>query len=459
MLSSQSALAQAKTVAEARAQSYPPLPDNVERRPVTIWSDGTKMAGDLYLPKDRKPADKLPAVVFISGTGGTKKGSPARMAPMLVNSGYVFLAFDYRGWGESDSRLMMLEPMPEPDEKGEVSVKARAIRWQMDFADQCADIRAAISFVEGEPAVDASRIGVIGTSYGGGLATWIAANDPRVKCAVAQVPGMGGKNTAAERRAYDLLTRQARGETETVPYENGAPRGKMASYAHMRYNIAKGIGFNPIEAAEKITAPMLIIDAGKEELMDINQNGKSVADILRAKGTPVDYHVIPGIGHYGVYNEKFKETTELEVAWLDKILKTPAAGGTAKRPDSNISLAALQGDLETVKKLLAAGADVNAMSAGEQGSTALHIASFFSHPEIVAVLLEKGANVNAADNKGGLPLDPAAPPWSPELEGIYKYVGGLLGIEIDIARVKQTRGQVADLLRKAGGRTRSEKET
>lgn len=195
MLSSQSALAQAKTVAEARAQSYPPLPDNVERRPVTIWSDGTKMAGDLYLPKDRKPADKLPAVVFISGTGGTKKGSPARMAPMLVNSGYVFLAFDYRGWGESDSRLMMLEPMPEPDEKGEVSVKARAIRWQMDFADQCADIRAAISFVEGEPAVDASRIGVIGTSYGGGLATWIAANDPRVKCAVAQVPGMGGKNT------------------------------------------------------------------------------------------------------------------------------------------------------------------------------------------------------------------------------------------------------------------------
>jgi len=314
--------AEDKSVAAAKAQKYPPLPANVERRAVTIRSDGTKMAGDLYLPKGLKPEDKLPAVVFIAGTGGTKKGSPARMGPMFVNNGYVFLAFDYRGWGESESKLLMLEPMPEPDEKGEVTVKARAIRWQMDFADQCADIRAAIAFVAGEPNVDAARIGVIGTSYGGGLATWTAANDPRVKCAAAQVPGMGGgKPPAAERRAYELLTQQARGDTEPVPYEHGMPGGKMAAYAHMRYNLAKGIGFDPIKAAEKITVPMLIIDAGNEELMSTAENGRRGADILKARGTDVDYHVIPGIGHYGVYVEKFKEVTERELAWFDQHLK------------------------------------------------------------------------------------------------------------------------------------------
>lgn len=317
-----SAPAQNHTIAEAKAQKYPPLPEKVERRPVTIWSDGTKMAGDLYLPKGLKPGDKLPAVVFIAGTGGTKKSSPARMGPMFVNNGYVFLAFDYRGWGESESRLLMLEPMPAPDEKGGVTVKARAIRWQMDFADQAADIRSAIAFVAGEANVDASRIGIIGTSYGGGLATWTAANDPRVKCAVAQVPGMGGgKTPAAERRAYEMLTQQARGETEPVPYEHGAPGGKMAAYAHMRYNTAKGIGFDAIKAAEKITVPMLIIDAGNEELMSTAENGKRVADILKARGTAVDYHVIPDIGHYGVYAEKFKETTEMEIAWFEKHLK------------------------------------------------------------------------------------------------------------------------------------------
>ena len=53
------------------------------------------MAGDLYLPKSLDAETKLPAIVFVAGTGGTKKGSAARMAPLCVNNGYVFLAFDY----------------------------------------------------------------------------------------------------------------------------------------------------------------------------------------------------------------------------------------------------------------------------------------------------------------------------------------------------------------------------
>ena len=315
--------AQDRSQAAAKAQKYPPLPENVQRRAVTIWSDGTRMAGDFYLPKEIKPEDKLPTIVFVHGTGGTKKaGFAVRMGTLYAQSGYAFLTFDYRGWGESDSKLLMLEPMPAPDEKGEVAVKARAIRWQMDFADQTADIRAAIAFVAGEPNVDTSRIGILGTSYGGGLTTWTAANDPRVQCAAVQVPGMGGgKPPAADRRAYEMLTKQARGEIEPVPYEQGAPGGKMSSYAHMRYNTAKGIGFDAIKAAEKITLPMLIIDAGNEELMNIKDNGQRVADILKAKGTDVEYHVIPGMGHYGVYGEKFKETMELEIPWFDKHLK------------------------------------------------------------------------------------------------------------------------------------------
>ena len=315
---------QGKTQAESRAAKYPPLPADVERISATIWSDGTRMEGDVYRPKDLKPTDKLPAIVFVHGTGGVKKTPfSIQIATAFAQHGYIFLNFDYRGWGESESRLLMLEKMPEPDKKGELTVKARAIRWQMDFQDQTTDIRNALAFLAGEPNVDRERIGIFGTSYGGSLATWTAGHDPRVKCAAVQVPGLGGiRGVPYSQYAYGLMTRQARGETEPVPYEHGAPGGKMAAYAHMRYNIAKDVAYDPFQAARHVKIPMLIIDAGSEELMEIKDNGGRVAEILKANGTPVSYHVIPGIGHYGVYVEKFNEVLKMELDWFDKHLKT-----------------------------------------------------------------------------------------------------------------------------------------
>jgi uncharacterized protein len=307
-----------------RAADNEPNTD-VEKRAVTIWSDGTRMAGDLYLPKKTNNGEKLPAIVFCNGTGGTKEGSGARMGRIFARNGFVFLAFDYRGWGASDSKLMLLEKMPKPDEKGEVNVRARAVRWQMDFADQALDIRNAIGFLAGEPIVDPARIGVIGSSYGGGLATWTAGNDPRVKCAAAQVPGMGGgRPPAAEQRAFDLMTKQARGETEPVPFETGKLGGKLAVYANMRANPAKGIGYSAIDAAAKIRAPLLVIDAENEELMDKTQNGQRVFEIVKANGTPCEYHVLKGISHYGVYREAFDEATKIEIDWFTQHLKNGA---------------------------------------------------------------------------------------------------------------------------------------
>ncbi len=292
-------------------------------KPVTIWSDGTRMEGDLYLPVDLKEGEKRAAIVFCAGTGGVKKGNGALYGRRFAKEGFIVLAFDYRGWGQSDCRLMMTTPMPKPDDKGEVTVKARAVRWQMDVADQTLDIRCAISFLAGEPSVDPERIGLFGTSYGGGLVTWVAANDARVKCVVAQVPGMGGgKKPAALKYAADLAIKQARGETEPVPMETGKLTGKLATYAQMRMNPAKSIGYSAIEAAPKITAPMLITVAEDEDLMSNDENGRKVFEAVRKNGTPCEYHVLPGIKHYGVYQgEGFAEATRLAVAWFDQHLR------------------------------------------------------------------------------------------------------------------------------------------
>ncbi|MBN2319835.1 MAG: ankyrin repeat domain-containing protein, partial [Acidobacteria bacterium] len=60
-----------------------------------------------------------------------------------------------------------------------------------------------------------------------------------------------------------------------------------------------------------------------------------------------------------------------------------------------VTESALSGDIALVRRLLEAGADVNAAS--KSGMTPLHAASLKGHTEIVKLLLEAAAKVNAKD--------------------------------------------------------------
>lgn len=306
---------------KGKVQRRPALPEDVERRAVSIFSDATRMAGHLYLPKNRKPEDKLPAVVLCAGTGGTKESTGTRLGPILAQHGYIALAFDYRGWGESDSQLMSVEKQPKVEAGQEITIKVKPLRGQMDYADQTEDIRAAVSYIVGEPGVDAARVALWGTSYGGGLVVWATGNDSRVKCLAAQVPGMGGgAGPAALKAAYDLATKQARGETEPAPIETGKLTGLLAQYKTMRRNPVKSLGFNALEAASKITVPTIFVIAEKEEYGG-NPVVETAHNDLVKRGVPTDLHMLKGATHYSVYGEAFDEATRVEIEWFDKHLK------------------------------------------------------------------------------------------------------------------------------------------
>lgn len=293
----------------------------VEKRVVSIWSDGTRMAAHLYLPADRPLQHKLPAVVLCAGTGGTKESTGGRIAPLLVQHGFIVLAFDYRGWGESESRLIAVAPQPKPDARQEMTITVKALRGQMSYAEQTEDIRAALSYLSGEEGVDPARVGLWGTSYGGGLAVWVAGNDPRVRCVVVQVPGMGpGSGPAAMKRVYDLATQQARGITEPVPVVTGRLTGQMARYTEMRRNPVKSLAFNVAEAAAKINVPVLFVVAENEELGGNEASARVHRDLVQ-RGVTSSYHVVKGITHYGVYREGFEESSRVELEWFDRHLK------------------------------------------------------------------------------------------------------------------------------------------
>jgi len=66
--------------------------------------------------------------------------------------------------------------------------------------------------------------------------------------------------------------------------------------------------------------------------------------------------------------------------------------------------AVVQGDFETVKKMVEFGSDVNEKS---NGMTPLMIASRYNRVEIVELLLKNGANINLKDAKGKTALQHA----------------------------------------------------
>jgi dienelactone hydrolase len=189
-----------------------------DRRAVDIWSDGTRMSGDLWLPEGHGDGTKRPAILLTHGWGGTRSHLNNTYAPKFANAGFVVLTFDYRGWVDSDSRLVIIGDQPVSDSDGAVTVRARAIREVVDPVDQVRDISNALDFLYGEEGVDVERIGIWGTSYSGGHVIYLGAHDDRVAAIVSQVGYQGvGWTPERERYARQRSVDKARGAIDPVP--------------------------------------------------------------------------------------------------------------------------------------------------------------------------------------------------------------------------------------------------
>jgi cytohesin len=104
---------------------------------------------------------------------------------------------------------------------------------------------------------------------------------------------------------------------------------------------------------------------------------------------------------------------------------------TAKESDTSIHVATEAGNIESVKQAIADGADVNEKNA--DGVAPLSNAAYFGHKEVVELLITNGADVNAKFD-GRTPLDVVTRPDN----------------------TNKNKAELADLLRKHGGKTGEE---
>jgi pimeloyl-ACP methyl ester carboxylesterase len=310
--------------AQTEPAAYKP-PDGIVHRWAFIISEGTRMTAEIFTLKSNEEK-VLPTIIMCHGWGGVA----AMLRPdalVFARAGYFVLAFDYRGWGASDGRLVLTKPA-QRGKRGEPFVaEVKEVREIVDPLDQTTDLLNAIHWVHGEKQCDKKRIGLWGSSYAGGHVVYAAARDPRVKAIVSQVPGMDSRFVmfgAGKNQTLQDATRRTRGEIgypepgiKAVGNLVGAPiRERLMNYA-------------PVEDADKAPAcAMLFILAEKEELMNNKDHGVKAYE--RARG-PKKLITIPKISHYGIYREARPEAQRLAVEWFDLHLKAPESRDPAKR--------------------------------------------------------------------------------------------------------------------------------
>src|SRR5262249_42411578 len=212
-------------------------------------------------------------------------------------AGYLAITFDYRGWGASDSRVILTAPAPARKENQRFTAEIREVREVVDPFEQTTDIFNAIHWAVGEPQVDKDRLGLWGTSYAGGHVVYVAARDPRVKCLVSQVGALDSRFVGADpqqlEQTYREATARAHGELGYPP-----PRARVIGNLQGAPIRDKLLRYAPVDDVVRIkSCAMLFIVAEKEELFRNEEHAKLAYDRARE---PKKYVVIPGITHYGI---------------------------------------------------------------------------------------------------------------------------------------------------------------
>ncbi|MCI8210982.1 permease [Pseudomonas sp. S25] len=133
---------------------------SVSSESIEIAVDGQSISGTILTP-----GAKIPGILFVHGWGGSQQRDLAR-AKNITGLGCVCLTFDLRG-----------------------HERTHEMRGKVSREQSLADLLAAYDRLISHPAVDNDAIAVIGSSYGGYLATILSSMRP-VKWLALRVPAL-----------------------------------------------------------------------------------------------------------------------------------------------------------------------------------------------------------------------------------------------------------------------------
>jgi fermentation-respiration switch protein FrsA (DUF1100 family) len=279
------------------------MTENASSNRVTFESEGDTLVGNLFSPASGDGAPARSAVVVTGSWLTVKEQMAGRYARGLAERGYLALAFDFRGYGESAGKPRDVE---SPERK-------------------IMDIRNAVRFLRGLPEVDRGRVGALGICAGAGYAAVAAADQTRVSSLALVAPWLhdaalvetlyGGAEGVTERIAAGDAAAVRYRDIDVVDYVPAVSTTDpdAAMYGPFDYYLDSGRGavpqwsnrfalmawpewlrFDPIPVAARIAVPTVLVHSEDAAIPDgarrFHQTLAGPKDMHWIGGTQFDFY-------------------------------------------------------------------------------------------------------------------------------------------------------------------------
>jgi uncharacterized protein len=287
---------------------------------VTFDADGVTLSGLLFRPTG-SASDPRPAVVVAGAWTTVKEQMASLYAQRLAEHGFVALAFDFTGYGESGG------------EPRDVESPSRKVR----------DLGHATTFLSTVDGVDPARLSSLGICAGAAFTAVHAAGDKRIRSVAMVAPGLqdaelarlalGGEESFDQHVAVGNAARATYEATGNVEYVTAVSdtdptaamygpftyyldpnRGGIPQYAN-RFAVmawSEWLAFEPVLSADDIDVPVLVVHS---ETAAIPQGAQRFAARLK---TAPEFVWLDGRSQFDFYDQEptVTESIDLVAAFL-----------------------------------------------------------------------------------------------------------------------------------------------
>lgn len=287
----------------------------------TFIAEGDSCAATLHIPEGAG-TQQLPGILMVGGWGSVQQALTVSFVNRFVAAGYAVMEFDFPGWGSSGG-------WPRQDINPWRRVKTT---------------NAALAHFKSLPQVNAHRIVLWGTSFGGGHVVDIATQHPDLHGAIIQVPMLDGIATV---RAVPLLrllklvtygiagllkrgpvlhipTVVRKGEFGTMDRDNAwdALHLGLAAHPGKKYvnrvtarSVLTMAFYRPWTNLKEVQVPMLIVGATRDTVAPF------VEDKVRRVANPHLRVIQIDADHFDPYFEPhFPDALKPQLAFLNEVL-------------------------------------------------------------------------------------------------------------------------------------------